>query len=110
MRFSLHEWKINLTLFKDVRKKTITSLKKQWWKKPIDEHAQQLIVTAMRELDKQRRTRGIKQYLVCKRIGISTKTYAALMRGECNRLDVFLKISEAMRTPCTPCTPFFESL
>ena len=32
------------------------------------------------------------QSVLCQTIGISTKTYAALIRGECNRLDVFLAL------------------
>ena len=44
----------------------------------------------MQELDKERRQKGIKQQVLCSQIGISTKTYSSLMRGDCNRLDVFL--------------------
>ena len=46
----------------------------------------------MREVDDVRRRKGIKQSVLCRAIGISTKTYAELMRGNCNRLDVFLAV------------------
>lgn len=46
----------------------------------------------MRKVDNLRRQKGIKQQVLCAQIGISTKTYAALMRGECNRLDVYLAV------------------
>ena len=51
----------------------------------------------MRKLDRERRQRGIRQDVLCRDIGISTKTYAALLRGECNRLDVFLKIERRIK-------------
>ena len=51
----------------------------------------------MRKLDRERRHRGIRQDTLCRTIGISTKTYAALLRGECNRLDVFLKVVERVK-------------
>ena len=50
----------------------------------------------MQEIDHARRHRGIKQQVLCTQIGISTKTYAALLRGDCNRLDVFLRIAEVV--------------
>ena len=46
----------------------------------------------MCELEALRRSKGLKQAVLCQTIGISTKTYAHLMRGECNRLDVFLAL------------------
>ena len=46
----------------------------------------------MREVEALRRSKGIKQSVLCRAIGISTKTYAELMRGNCNRLDVFLAV------------------
>lgn len=46
----------------------------------------------MREVEALRRSKGLKQTVLCQTIGISTKTYAALMQGECNRLDVFLAL------------------
>ena len=51
----------------------------------------------MCKLDRERRHRGIRQDTLCHTIGISTKTYAALLRGECNRLDVFLKVVERVQ-------------
>ena len=53
----------------------------------------------MRVVDRERRQRGIKQDALCRSISISTKTYAALMRGECNRLDVYLRIVELVKAP-----------
>ena len=64
------------------------------WKKRINDHSRQLIAHAMLQIDQVRRHKGIKQQVLCSQIGISTKTYAALLRGDCNRLDVFLKIAD----------------
>lgn len=52
----------------------------------------------MRRLDRERRHRGINQSTLCRDIGISTKTYAALMRGECNRLDVYLRMESEVKS------------
>ena len=60
-------------------------------------HDSQIIIEAMRKLDQERRHRGIRQDTLCHTIGISTKTYAALLRGEGNRLDVFLKVVEKVK-------------
>ena len=50
----------------------------------------------MKKIDQERRHKGIKQQVLCSQIGISTKTYAALLRGDCNRLDVYLRIVEIL--------------
>ena len=62
----------------------------------MGEYSRQLVIDAMRELDTVRRHKGIKQQVLCAQIGISTKTYAAFMRGECNRLDVFLALNKVL--------------
>ena len=62
----------------------------------MDEHARQLIVDAMSELERQRIRQSIKQCVLCRRVRVSTKTYAALRIGECNRLDVYLALKAAL--------------
>ena len=68
------------------------------WKKRSKEHDGRIIIEAMRAIDRERRQRGIRQDTLCRSIGISTKTYAALLRGECNRLDVYLKAVGLIRS------------
>lgn len=62
----------------------------------MGKYSRLLVIDAMRELDIVRRHKGIKQQVLCTQIGISTKTYSALMRGECNRLDVFLALTKVL--------------
>ena len=62
----------------------------------MGEYSRQLVIDTMRELDTVRHHKGIKQQVLCAQIGISTKTYAAIMRGECNRLDVFLALTKVL--------------